>query len=82
MRDTLGGDAGEMVRTVKSVRDIPCAIGFGVSTPEQARKMSKLADGVIIGSAIVNRIAEHGRDCVEPVSAFARAVREAIDGTV
>lgn len=41
-----------MVRLVKSVKDIPCAIGFGISTPEQAKKMSESADGVIVGSAI------------------------------
>ena len=56
VRSEITTDVGEMVRLVKSVKDIPCAIGFGISTPEQAKKMSESADGVIVGSAIVKII--------------------------
>ena len=45
---------------VKSVKDIPCAVGFGISTPEQAKEMAKNADGVIVGSAIVRICAKYG----------------------
>ena len=54
--------------------DIPCAIGFGISTPQQAREMSELADGVIIGSAIVRLCEQHGVDCVERVGDFVREI--------
>lgn len=78
MRREITTNVGEMVELVKQVKDIPCAIGFGVSTPEQAKKMSQYADGVIIGSAIVNIVAQHGKDSVPYVSDFVKAVKVAI----
>ena len=65
-------DIGEMVRMVKSVRDIPCAVGFGISTPQQAASMARLCDGVIVGSAIVRMVEQHGRACLEPVADYVR----------
>jgi tryptophan synthase alpha chain len=65
-----------MHRTLKMIKvstNKPVAVGFGVSTPEEARRVSKIADGVIVGSAIVRLIAE-GRD----IKAFAKAIRNAI----
>lgn len=56
--------------------DVPCCIGFGISNPELAKKMSEHADGVIVGSAIVNRVAEHGRDSVPAVGEFVAALKE------
>ena len=50
-----------MVKLVKEVKDIPCAIGFGISTPEQAKRMAAISDGVIVGSAIVKIIAQYGQ---------------------
>lgn len=77
-RTSLGRSARGMVESVKRVSDIPCAVGFGISTPEQAREMAEFADGVIIGSAIVRIVAEHGRESAEPVSQFAKSVKQAI----
>ena len=57
-----------MVKLVKEAKNIPAAVGFGISTPEQAREMAQKADGVIVGSAIVKLIAANGRDSVEPVT--------------
>ena len=74
-RRELGDSARGMVEQAKRVSDIPCAVGFGISTPEQAREMAAFADGVIIGSAIVRIIAEHGRACVAPVTRFAKEIR-------
>ncbi|MCR5453063.1 MAG: tryptophan synthase subunit alpha [Lachnospiraceae bacterium] len=79
MRSVITTDIGAMVELVKKAKDIPCAVGFGISTPEQAAEMSKKSDGVIIGSAIVKLIAEHGKDSVPYVSDFVRSIREAID---
>ncbi|MCL2030581.1 MAG: tryptophan synthase subunit alpha [Oscillospiraceae bacterium] len=75
MRARLGTEIGGIIRLVKESRDIPCAIGFGVSTPEQARDMAELSDGVIIGSAIVDIAARHGKDCAGPVREFAEKIR-------
>jgi len=76
MRASITTNVAEMVAQVKNVSDIPCAIGFGISTPKQAQDMAEKADGVIIGSAIVNIIAEHGRNCLEPVVGFVRDVKK------
>jgi tryptophan synthase alpha chain len=78
MRKNLGDSTGGMIRMVKSARDVPCAVGFGVSTPKQAREMAALADGVIVGSAIVSLMAQYGRDCIAPVTEFAHSLRAAI----
>ena len=77
-RSELGDSARRMVEQTRQAADIPCAIGFGISTPEQAREMAAFADGVIVGSAIVKIIAEHGRDCVGPVTKFATSIKQAI----
>lgn len=78
VRREITTDVGEMVRLVKSVSDIPCAIGFGISTPEQAKKMSESADGVIVGSAIVKIIAKYGTECIQPVCDYVKQMKEAI----
>jgi len=78
VRSELGSAAQEMIKLAKQVKDIPCAVGFGVSTPEQAHEISLFADGIIVGSAIVRIIAEHGPNCVEPVRKFAREIKNAI----
>ncbi|MCI2112697.1 MAG: tryptophan synthase subunit alpha [Ruminococcus sp.] len=78
VRSEITTDIGEMVRLVKSVSDTPCAVGFGISTPEQAKKMAESADGVIVGSAIVKIVAKYGKDCIKPVCDYVRSMKEAI----
>lgn len=78
MRSKISTNIAEMTARAKSVTQTPCAIGFGISNPEQAREMAAVSDGVIVGSAIVKLIAEHGRDCVEPVKRFAKEIRAAL----
>ena len=80
-RQELGSSARKMISQVKRLSDIPCAVGFGISTPEQAREVSRFADGVIVGSAIVRIAAECGRDCVAPISRFARELKQAISSS-
>lgn len=58
--------------------ELPCAVGFGISTPEQAAAMASVSDGAIVGSAIVRLCAEHGEACVEPVATYVRAMKEAV----
>ena len=62
VRSEIKTDLGAIVETVRQNTDIPCAIGFGISTPEQAAKMAGISDGAIVGSAIVRLIGEHGKD--------------------
>lgn len=78
VRSEITTDIGEMVSLVKSVSDTPCAVGFGISTPEQAKKMSESADGVIVGSAIVKIVAKYGKDCIKPVCDYVKSMKEAI----
>lgn len=77
-RSDIGSDAKEMIRQVKDVKDIPCAIGFGISTPEQAEEMTRFSDGVIVGSAIVKIAAQHGRDCVPYIEEYVRNMKAAV----
>ena len=65
--------------TIRQSAHIPCAVGFGISGPEQAKAISAYCDGVIIGSAIVKLVAESGKDCVEPVGRFTASLRKALD---
>jgi tryptophan synthase alpha chain len=75
VRSKIDMKIADSIKLVKTVSSIPCAVGFGISTPEQVREMVKIADGVIVGSAIVKIIARHGKDSVEPVKKFVRELR-------
>ena len=77
-RSAITTDIGAMVGLVKEVTDVPCAVGFGISTPEQAAKMCESADGAIVGSAIVKICAEYGKDCVEKVEEYVKSMVGAI----
>ncbi len=78
VRSRLTGDVGEMVRAAKEVTDIPCAVGFGISGPEQAARMAECADGVIVGSAFMKLVAEYGNGAVPYVRKFAGELKDAI----
>lgn len=58
--------------------DVPCAIGFGISTPEQARKMSQISDGAIVGSAIIKIIEKYGKDAPLYVGEYVKEMKNAI----
>ncbi len=77
-RSKITTDIGSMTKAIKGVTDTPCAVGFGISTPEQAKEMSKQADGVIIGSAIVRIVAQNGKDSAIPVGEFVKSVKDAM----
>ena len=78
MRSEITTDLGSIVSHIKSVTDTPVAIGFGINTPEQAKKYSAFADGVIVGSAIVNLVAEHGKDAPKYVYDYVKSMKDAI----
>lgn len=78
-RSRISTDIGAMVGLVREANPrIPCAVGFGVSTPEQAAAMANNADGVIVGSAIVKLVAQYGKDAVPHVAKYVRSMKDAI----
>ena len=77
-RREITTDIGAMVQLIRENTSLPCAVGFGISTPEQAKKMAALSDGAIVGSAIVKLIAQYGRDAVPYVSEYVRAMKNAV----
>lgn len=78
MRSQITTDIGAMVDLVKAQKDIPCAVGFGISNPEQAKKMAAQADGVIVGSAIVKLCETYGADCVPYIREYVKSMKDAI----
>lgn len=80
VRQEIKTNVEEMVSLVKQEKDIPCAIGFGISSPEQAKQMASRADGVIVGSAIVRIVEQYGHDSVQPVSEYVKQMKKAISG--
>lgn len=79
-RSTITTDIGAMVRQVRESTNLPVAVGFGISTPEQAAEMAGVSDGAIVGSAIVRIVAEKGRDSVPDVADFVCGMKAALQG--
>jgi tryptophan synthase alpha chain len=79
-RKALPTEIGTQVAALRAASKVPVVIGFGVSTPEQARSLGRLADGVVVGSAIVNRIAEGGsrKARADRVRRFVRSLKRAL----
>ena len=78
IRQNITTDLGAMVKLVREANpEIPCAIGFGIATPEQAEKMGRVADGVIVGSAIVKQIGALGTAASEVIGAYTKEMKEA-----
>ena len=70
VRSDITTDIGSILAEIRKISDIPCAIGFGISNAQQAKAMSEVGDGVIIGSAIINIMEQYGKDSPKPVGAF------------
>ena len=71
-------DLGSIVAVVRENTDVPCAIGFGISTPEQAKQMADLSDGAIVGSAIVKILAQYGKDAPKYVGEYVKSMKDAL----
>jgi tryptophan synthase alpha chain len=78
VRTEIKTDLKEIISTIKSVTDVPAAIGFGINTTEQAKKYGATADGIIVGSAIVKIIAEYGANADKAVAAYVREMKSAL----
>lgn len=77
-RSEITTDLGSIVKVVRESTDIPCAIGFGISTPEQAAKMAGLSDGAIVGSAIIKLLEKYGKDAPKHVGKYVKEMKEAV----
>lgn len=78
MRSEIKTDLASIVQVVRENTIVPCAIGFGISTPEQAKKMADLSDGAIVGSAIVKLLEKHGKDAPKYIGAYVKSMKDAI----
>jgi tryptophan synthase alpha chain len=78
VRSEINNEVNEMIKQVKAIKNIPCAVGFGISTPDQAVKMADISDGVIIGSAIVRIIEQYGNNCIPYVEEYVRRMKNAL----
>ncbi len=78
VRTEINTNIAEMVSLIRQSTDLPCAVGFGIATPEQAKQMAQVSDGAIVGSAIVKLVKEHGQDCVPIVRDYVKSMKDAV----
>ena len=79
-RSEITTDISAMTDLVKKNSEVPCAVGFGISTPEQAARMAELSDGAIVGSAIIKIIAKYGKEAAGPVGEYVKEMAGAVHG--
>ena len=77
-RSEINTDLGRMVELVRANTDIPCAIGFGISVPEQAAKMAGISDGAIVGSAIIKILEKYGKDAPAHIGEYVKSMKDAV----
>lgn len=78
VRSEIKTDIPSMVKLIRENTDIPCAVGFGISTPRQAAKMASVSDGAIVGSAIIKLIEKYGEEAAEPVGEYVKSMKDAL----
>lgn len=81
VRNEINTDISSMVSLIRENTDVPCAVGFGISTPQQAAKMASISDGAIVGSAIIKLIAKHGQNAADPVGEYVKSMKDAIQNS-
>ena len=77
-RSEITTDLAAMVEVVRQNTAIPCAVGFGISTPEQAKRMAEVSDGAIVGSAIVKLLEQYGKDAPQQIGAYVKQMKAAL----
>lgn len=77
-RTEITTDIGAIVKLIRENTDIPCAVGFGISTPGQAHDMAEKSDGAIVGSAIIKLLAKYGRKAAEPIAEYVKSMKDAL----
>lgn len=78
IRKEIKTDLAAMLPVVKAASPVPAAVGFGINTPQQAEAIARLADGVIVGSAIVRLIEQYGDNAREPIADYVQSMKEAV----
>lgn len=78
VRSEINTDLNSIVQVIRENTDVPCAIGFGISTPDQAKKMADLSDGAIVGSAIVKIVEQYGKDAPQYVGEYVKSMKDAL----
>ena len=78
VRSEIKTDLASMVRVVRENTKLPCAIGFGISTPEQAKRMADLSDGAIVGSAIIRLLEQYGKDAPKYIGEYVKQMKSAL----
>ena len=78
-RSEITTDLDSIVNVVKENTSVPCAIGFGISTPQQANEMSQIADGVIVGSAIINLLKKYKTEAPKYIGKYVKEMKEAMN---
>lgn len=78
IRSEIKTDLASIVKVVRENTEVPCAIGFGISTPEQARKMADFSDGVIVGSAIIKLLEQYGKDAPKYIGEYVKKMKSAL----
>ena len=79
-RSKITTDLESIIKVVRENTDIPCAIGFGISTPEQAHKMAGISDGAIVGSAIIKLLAKYGVNAPEYIGEYTESMKKGVMG--
>lgn len=78
VRSEIKTDLVPIIDIVRQNSAVPCAVGFGISTPEQAKKMAAISDGAIVGSAIIKLVEKYGKNAAEFVGAYVKSMKDAI----
>ncbi len=78
MRNEIKTDLSSIVSVIRQNTSLPCAIGFGISTPEQGRAMAAVSDGAIVGSAIIKLLEKYGKDAPAHIGKYVRTMKEAL----
>lgn len=78
VRSEINTDLGGITKIIRENTDVPCAIGFGISTPEQAKAMAAVSDGTIVGSAIIRLLEKHGKNAAPYVGEYVKSMKQAV----
>lgn len=78
VRNEIKTDLASIVQVIRENTDVPCAIGFGISTPEQAKRMAAISDGAIVGSAIIKLLEKYGKEAPQYIGEYVREMKLAL----
>lgn len=78
VRSEIKTDISSLVKVVRENSSVPCAVGFGISTPEQAAGMAAVSDGVIVGSAIIRLVEKYGKEAAGPVGEYVKKMKDVL----